>query len=133
MAGRRGWPRRPGTFGGGRAASGGQRGAGSELRISREDLDVAGLFWRGREARSGQRGAGSDREGAIPLPKAEAITALLSPSYNACEEYLTALDDRWDDTPGGGGCDMSNLAGSSPTSLAVLAAIVGAIAARRRR
>lgn len=76
---------------------------------------------------------------SLPLAKAEAIKALLSPSPQACRAYLLTLDDAWDDTPddcaggGLGACDMSALAGSSSASLALLAALVGAIAARRRR
>ena len=59
--GRRGMLRRPcgvcfarGAFGGGerRAERGGQRGAGSDLRISCEVLDVAGLFLAGSERRA---------------------------------------------------------------------------------
>ena len=72
---------------------------------------------------------------SLPLSKELAVKALLSPSPDACRAYLTSLDERWDDTscPSQGGCDMTPLVGSSPASLAVLAAIVGAIAARRRR
>ena len=45
------------VFGGGREARSGQSGAGSELRISCEVLDVAELFWRGaRSEKRAERG-----------------------------------------------------------------------------
>ncbi len=69
---------------------------------------------------------------ARPLSTENASKALLSPSRAACMKYLESIDEGWTNDSCGG-CDMTNLAGSSTASLAVLAAIVGAIAARRRR
>lgn len=72
---------------------------------------------------------------SLPLTKADAIKALLSPTPNACTDYLSSLDDAWDDEPNCGalGCDATAPSVSAPASLAILAAVLGAIAARRRR
>ena len=79
----------------------------------------------------------------LPLSKDQAVQAILSPSPDACRKYLESMSETWvEPSPGGGcgdtlvdssGCNAGALAGSSPASLTVLAAIVGAIAARRLR
>jgi len=72
---------------------------------------------------------------SLPLTKADALKALLSPTQRACTDYLASLDGAWDDEPNCGalGCDATAPTVSAPASLAILAAVVGAIAARRRR
>lgn len=73
---------------------------------------------------------GYQADPALPLTKADALKALLSPTPLACSQYLESLDSEWDD----GGCcecDMTSQTGSSTASLALLAAVVSAIAMRR--
>jgi len=63
----------------GRAATGGQGGAGSELRISCEVLDVVGLFWLG--ARSEKRAErGGERVWGTATHETEASGAPRSPN-----------------------------------------------------
>ncbi len=64
----------------------------------------------------------------VPLTKRQTIDALQSSNCNAA---LAKVDSRWADHPACGGCGCDTQGSGTPSSVGILLAVVGAVAARR--